>query len=326
MTDFPNGVSSFGYPVTGGIPFTMGASGVGKVYYVDATNGSDGNDGLSPTRAVKTVAQAYSYVTSNNHDVIVLSANAAHTLTAMLTVSKNRVHFIGADGGAPRRYGQRARISLGVTTAATDIATMKVTGVGCTFRNIKFSNSNTVAEGIYCVVDAGEYTYFENCEFYKDTDLDVTGAAEFVANGDSSYYYHCTFGSLVNAISGSILRPCVLMTREIISGKVARDVTFEDCLFWRKCGDTGNRFIYGANATDVERMCLIKNCAFINAKLAAAVPAQNIAFGATQTEGEVLVWNCTSANAATAMSTTTGVFVDSPVPTAATSGISVQAS
>ena len=31
-------------------------------------------------------------------------------------------------------------------------------------------------------------------------------------------------------------------------------------------------------------------------------------------------------NAATAMSTTTGVFVDSPVPAAATSGISVQAS
>lgn len=321
LTNYPNGVSSFGIPVVGGsIPATYGS-----YFWVDYDNGSDGNSGKSKSKAWKTVEYALTQMTTNSHDIALLSANSAHALTNMLTVSKNRIHFIGLDAGY-RYFGQRARVSLGVTTTATDIGTCQTTGVGTTFQNIKFSNSNTVTQGIYCFVDGGEYTVLRNCELYKDTDLDQTGAAELVANGDSSLYQNCTVGSLVNAITGAILRPCVLVTRETVSGKVCRDSMFEDCLFWRKCGDTGNRFVYGANATDVERMLLFKRCLFVNAKLATATPAQNVAFGATQTEGQVLLWDCSSINAGTAMSTTTGVFVDSPVPTAATSGISVQAS
>ena len=292
-------------------------------------------DSEGKVRFFTSLSDAYAQTESNNNDVIIIDNNSEHALTAMLTVSNNRTHFYGLEWlmGIRRRYGQRARVSLGVTTAAADIGTIEVTGVGCTFHGIKFLNSNTVAEGIYCFVDAGEYTYIENCEIYKSTDLDGTGAAELVANGDSSHYKDCFIGSNVNAISGAILRPCVLMTREIVAGKVARDVTFEGCIFARKCGDTGNRFIYGANANDVERMCLIKDCVFWNTKLATATPAQNVAFGATQTEGEVLLLNCVAQNAGTAMSTTTGVFVagfdqgaDSTTEGAAQIGISVQAS
>lgn len=323
ITRFPNGVSSFGTPLYGnGIPATSGS-----IFFVDYGNGSDGvsTKANSMSRPWKTVDKAYDSTTTNKDDVIVLMGNSTHTLTEMLDVSKNRIHFVGLDCTA-RKYGQNAKVSLGVTTAATDIATIKNTGTRNTFTNIKFMNSNTVAEGIYCFAEGGEYTVISNCELYKDTDLDVTGAAELLMNGDSVSVIDCTIGSLVNAISGAILRPCVLVSRETITGKVCRDVTFTGCNFWRKCGDTGNRFVYGANATDVERMLLFDRCLFVNAKLASAVPAQNVAFGATQTEGEVLLWNCSSMNAATAMSTTTGVFVDSPVPTAGTSGISVQAS
>lgn len=280
-------------------------------------------------RIFSSLSDANSAITSNNNDVVVLDGDSTHSLSAMLTVSANRCHFFGIEHlmGIRRRYGQRSKVSLGVTTAATDIATVKVTGVGCSFHGIKFMNSNTVTEGIYCFADAGEYTYLENCEIYKDTDLDQTGAAELVANGDSSHYKDCTIGSLVNAISGAVIRPCVTFSRGLANtGAVARDVTFEGCLFWRNCGNTGNRFVYGAEANAVERMGLFKDCVFVNAKLATQVPAQNVAFGATLTDGEVLLWNCSSMNAATAMSTTTGVFVDSPVPTAGTSGISVQAS
>jgi uncharacterized membrane protein YesL len=70
----------------------------------------------------------------------------------------------------------------------------------------------------------------------------------------------------------------------------------------------------------------MKNCLFANAKNATAVPAQNVAFGASLTVGEVLLWDCAALNAATAMSTTTGVFVLGSVPAAATTGIAVQAS
>ena len=284
---------------------------------------SDGN-----VRFFTSLSDAYDATESNNNDVIVLDGNSTHALTEMLTVSKNRVHFIGLDYllGIHRRYGQSSKISLGVTTAATDIASILVTGVRCSFRGLKISNSNTVAEGIYCVADGGEYTYFEDVEMYKSSDLTVTGAAELVCNGDSSMYKNCYIGSTVNALTGAIIRPCVTFSRGLAAtGKVARDVTFEGCIFARKAGNTANCFLYGAEATSIERLGYFKECVFWNAALAAATPAENVDFGAALTDGAVLLHNCTSINAGTSMGTQTGIFVDSPVPTAGTSGISVQA-
>lgn len=280
-------------------------------------------------RVFTSVSEAYDATTSNQNDVIILDGNATFSLTEMLTVSKSRVHFYGLDyfTGANRPYGASTKISLGVTTAATDIATVKITGVRNSFHNIKFINDNTVTEGIYAVVDGGEYTYMENCEIYKSTDMDVTAAADLVMNGDSSYYKHCTIGSLATARSGAVIRANVLFTKGLAgSGLVARDVTFDGCNFWINGSNTANRFVYGANATDVERLALFTRCKFINNGASTAVPAQNVAFGATLTVGMVLLDTCTSLNAATAMSTTTGVFVDGPVPGAATSGIPLQAS
>jgi len=322
FTNFPNGVTSFGVPVIGnGIPASSG-----NYYFVDYTNGNDGYDGLSMDTPFKTVAQAYSRATTNNDDVICLMGSATHVLTEMLSVTKNRVHFVGIDGTFGRMYGQNAKVSLGVTTAATDIATVKNTGVRNSFTNIKFLNSNTVTEGIYCFVEAGEYTVLTNCEIYKSTDLDVTGAAELVMNGDSAQLIGCTIGSLADARSGAVIRPNVLVTKGIVAAAVARDVSFIGCNFWINASNTANRFVYGANASDVERLMLFEGCRFINNGISASIPAQNVAFGASLSVGAVLLNRCTSMNASTAMSTTTGVFVDGAVPAAATTGISVQAS
>ena len=75
---------------------------------------------------------------------------------------------------------------MGVTTAATDIAVMQNTGVGCTFGGLKFDSANTVAESLYAVAEGGEYSIYSGCEFYKSTDLNETAAAEILNNGDSA--------------------------------------------------------------------------------------------------------------------------------------------
>lgn len=304
--------------VTGGV--------FGDIWFVDYGSGADTNDGKSPATAFKTLSAAISAVTTNNNDVIFIDGNSTVVETAMVSLTKNRVHIVGING-TPGLLGQGAKVSCTITTGASNIATFKNTGVRNTISNVKFINSSTVAEGIYCVAEGGEFTRYFNVEMYKDTDLDVTGAAELLMNGDSSQFYKCVIGSTVNAISGAILRPCVLLTRETITGKVARDFIFEDCIFLRKCGNSGNRFVYGANATDVERMGLFKKCLFWNAKLSTATPAQNVAFGSAQTQGEVLLWDCAAQNCGTAMSTTTGVFVlgCTPDATGAAAGISIQA-
>jgi hypothetical protein len=318
-TNFPNGITSMGAPVANGIPATEGS-----VFFVDYGSGDDGRSAKSNTikRAFKTVNKALSLATTNKNDVIALVGNSTHTLTEMLTVSKNRVHFVGLDG-TYRGYGQGAKVSLGVTTAATDIGTIKNTGVRNSFRNIKFINNNTVAQGIYCFVEGGEYTVIDGCEIYKSTDLDVTGAAELVMNGDSAQVRNSTIGSTANSISGAIIRANVLFTKALAgTGKVSRDVVFENCRFWKRASNVANRFMYGANATDIERMLHIKDCTFFNTKLAAALPAQCVAFGAEQTQGFALIDNCTSINN-TKLSTTTGVYIQGAVPTYATTGISV---
>lgn len=55
LTNFPNGVSSFGVPLIGSgqIPITNGS-----YYFVDGTNGNDGNDGNSIVSALKTITAA----------------------------------------------------------------------------------------------------------------------------------------------------------------------------------------------------------------------------------------------------------------------------
>lgn len=321
-TNFPDGLTSFGIPLLGGgiIPTSPG-----KIFFVNYGTGSDGNRGTDINRPLKTVEYAYSLTTSGNDDIIVLMGSATHALSAMLDVSKSRVHFVGVDGTNGRLYGNNAKISLGVTTAATDVFCMKNTGVRNSFTNIKFISNNTQAASLYCVGEGGEYAVYTNCEIYKSTDLDETTSAELVLNGDSAQFFGCTIGSLADTRVGAILRPNVLLTAGLVGvGKVTRDCTFQDCLFWIQAANAANRFVYGANASDVERMLLFKRCGFINNLAGAGTPAQAVAMGATLTTGNIVLDPQCFGTKITKMSTTTGVLVTGPAP-AAGQGIAVNA-
>lgn len=300
LTHFPHGVSSFGIPVLGGggVPATFGI-----VYFVDADIGSDGNRGLGPDDALKTVAKAYSKCRTNKHDVIVLSGVGAHTLTDELTVAKNRVHFVGLGGGS-RYIGQRTRFEMGVTTGSA-IAIVQVTGVGCTFTNIKFRSVDTLATSLYAVADGGEFTQFTNCSFEKATDLNQATAAEFLCNSDSGYYKNCTFGNMIYQVS--VARGCVLVTRETITGKVARDCIFEDCLFLNNTSSATAVHVKTTLATDVERFMIFKSCIFMTAKLSSATQTNAIHGAAALTVGEILCHECTCQNV-TGLGVVTGLF------------------
>jgi hypothetical protein len=283
-------------------------------------------DNYGRVRSFTSLKAAYNATTSNQNDVIILSGNSTHTLTEMLTVSKNRVHFYGADFflGVHRPYGCSTKVALGVTAAATDIATIKNTGVRNSFHNIKFTNANTVAQGLYCFVEGGEYTYMENCEIYKSTDMDESGAAELVQNGDSAYYKNCVIGSNADVNVGAVIRANVLLTGGLAgAGKVSRDTTFEGCQLWKKASNVANRFVYAAADADVERLLIFKDCLFYNDNNAAASPAQCIAAGANITIGHIVCVNPQSVNN-TKVSTTTGVMVIGAAPNNGT-GIAVNA-
>lgn len=296
----------------------------GNTYFVDYRNGATTNNGLSKRNAVKLLSTAIGKVTTNNWDLIVGDPDSEVVEIAMVTNTKNRFNVVGDTFG--RIIGPRFRVSATITTGSANIATLQNTGVGAGFHGMKISNHSTVAEGLYSVAEGGEYSVYSNCEIYKSTDLDETGAAEVLNNGDSAQWFNCTIGSTVNAIVGAIIRPCMLLTRETITGKVCRDNVVMDCLFLRKGGNVANRFIYGANATDVERLFRIGGeTLFYNNPLGATDPGVAIDFGSAQTEGSVVCGpNVHIASVGVLGATGDGVYVSTPSsPTYATSGLSV---
>lgn len=313
MTTFGDGVYAYG-----GLP--IGASSIpttsGNTYFVNYGTGTDAGSGKSPTQPWQTLDYAYSQVTTNNDDIIVLLGSSTHVLSSMLDITKNRVHFIGIDGSVGRNYGQNAKVSLTATSGATNIATMRNLGVRNSFQNIKWINESTVTEGIYCVAEGGEYALYNQCEFYKSTDLDQTGAAELVMNGDSCQMFNCTVGSLADAVAGSsIIRARMTVGAGLAdTGKVCRDTLIKDTQFWTQAKDTTNVFINVPAATDVERMLNLQHCGFINNKAAAALPAVCIRIGATLTVGQVVLDPTCYASNVTKIATGTGVIVTGPAP------------
>ena len=295
----------------------------GDAWYVDPTNGNDNDTGDSPDHAFASISAAVDAATTNNHDVIFLSAYAAHAQTSMLTITKNRLHFVGCDLRSGVGMGARTRITMGDSTVAADIALMQNTGVGNTFTGIKFDSSSTVAASLYSVAEGGEYTVYDRCEFYKSSDLNETAAAEVANNGDSVQWLNCVFGSTSNIIADDKIRPNMLLTGGIISGKKCRDNFIDNCIFLSKAGGTEAVRIYGANATDVERMFIVQNSIFYNNILSAATPAHAVGFGAAQTEGAVLLKNCTSIDHTVMKQASMNIYVDGAVPTHNTTGISV---
>jgi hypothetical protein len=290
-----------------GIPATFG-----KYYYVnsDTGKGSDNNDGLTMETAYATLEQAYDTVTSNNHDVIVMSGNSGHALADEIVWAKNRVHVVGL-GGGHRYMGQRTRITLPVTTGSA-IAALKVTGVGNTFTNLKITSSDTLSTSVYCVADGGEFSQWNYCWFEKDTDLDQTGAAELLCNADTGFYNHCTFGNMI--YRPSVARQNVLFTRETITGKVARDVIFEDCLFLSFASAT--TFVnLRATGNDIERLALFKDCLFAS-KAGSSAQALVCGIASALTDAEITLMHCAAQNITDIAAASSGVFTTSPTPSA----------
>lgn len=293
---YVDGIKTLG--TGGGIPTTPG-----KTFFVDYTLGSDGNKGEKITEPLKTIAQAYSLARTNKDDVIVLMGNATHVLSAMLDASDSRIHFVGLDGSGGRLYGQNAKISMGVTTATTDVFAIKDTGVRTSYTNIKFMSSNTLTQHVATFGGGGEYTKFTNCEFYASGKQASDTHAEMVCNIDSPQFFNCTFGSLATAVTGDKIRPAILLTKATVAaGKVTRDAYFHGCRFWKNAGGTTTAMIKGA-ATDVERVMEFHDCQFVANVLgstpAVAIDVANLTVGQIILTGDTAAFECTKIATAT---------------------------
>ncbi len=129
LSNFPNGVTSFGVPVIGAgeIPTTSGT-----YFFVDSNTGSDGNDG-SWEAPFATVDAAIGHCTANKGDVIVCKASHAETLVAAsaITFDVAGVTLYSLGTGSKRAaftFGTLTTASIVVSAA--NVSILNVIGIG----------------------------------------------------------------------------------------------------------------------------------------------------------------------------------------------------
>ena len=255
MTTVSDGLYHYGgIPVTnGGIPFSKDSTW----YFVDSTNGSDSNDGLTPKTAVATIATAYGKTTANQHDVVAIIAGAAgNNLSAALTWSKNYTHLIGLC--APTMTAQRARIfQLSTLTGASPLLTVSATG--CVFKNFYIFQGVDDATSLINVSVTGGRNYFENVHFAGGghaTQAIDGGASLKLDAAEENTFVNCTIGvDTVDAATG--------MVGILFDSEAHRNV-FRNCVVRIRAGNAGAAFAEVADATGIDRDTIFDNCLFLN--------------------------------------------------------------
>lgn len=257
FTNFPNGVTSFGVPLSGSIPLVLGSTGAGNIYFVDATNGVDGNSGLSTSQALKTIEAAYALAVSG--DTIALSTNATHNLTTGLTVAKSRINFVGLDFGG-RQVQQGAKVQVGGAIVSAFV--LKNTGVRNSFCNIKFIMGSTDTAALTVVQDGGEGALWQNCSavFGVATNLGSTSAHEFLAGSDSATFENCTFGAdtLLTTAARSVFH-----IDQVTSGQEFKSNILQNCNFIISSSSSTATFVRLDAVGDILFTNLFKDCNFV---------------------------------------------------------------
>lgn len=289
LTNFPNGVTSFGVPVLGsisGIPFT------GRYFFVDPVHGLDGNSGLSPSSPLKTLYRAHALCRDGNNDVVILIGNGQASGSARLSLAlaqsvdptvttgvlnwtKNATHLVGVC--APSRQAQRARIAppSGVYTQATFGSGnfVVVTGSGCFFSNFSvFQGFSTGGVNQIAWTDNGNRNAYQNVDIFGQADAASAADAGsrslkigLLGSGENSFY-GCTIGGDTVARSvGAALE---------LAGATPRN-TFEDCIFPVDASAGGALSILGTGAGCVDRFNMFKRCLFLNA-MSSGATAQTV--------------------------------------------------
>jgi len=230
-----------------------------NIYFVDAANGDDDNDGLRVEKPLATIEAAYAKCVSGQHDVVALiSSTSGFTLTGALTWSKSYTHLVGLC--APVRTAQRARI---FAPADGDQAVLlTISGTGCIFKDFYIFNGSADASALGNVLVSGGRCYFENVHFAGSGHATncVDGSYSLgLSGGDGEHLFkNCTFGLT------TVAQPTGVRCVALLGGYTPR-VVFEDCYFTLHASDANAMIVEddSGGASIIEYM-MFKNCFFFN--------------------------------------------------------------
>lgn len=208
-------------------------------------------------RFFTSLLEAYNATESNNNDVILLDGNSSHS-QAMITVSKNRIHFLGMDSGG-RLNSQGSKISTPATSVAASTAVIKNTGTRNTYQNIKFIQSGTNAAQLTAFHDTGEGTFVKNCSFHHNSLLTTAARSALKFAGDTCHYEDCQIGNSTVIVNVDNVGSLLIKTP-------ARYSYFVNCNIIMYSTKTTTSCIDVPDADGIIGWIIFENCKLISAK------------------------------------------------------------
>ena len=181
LTNFPNGISSFGVPIYGTQVPVTGGPPTGNVFFVQSTNGQDAGPGNSPQFPYKTLTYTLTQVLANNGDVIYLMPGSTFNVSdaTSYAITKAGVSIVGLGNG-------NARPTITLDTGNT--STFAVSAANVAFINCIFIANFLSIAACFTLSTAKGFTLI-NCEFRETSNvldflniIKSTGAANTVDN------------------------------------------------------------------------------------------------------------------------------------------------
>lgn len=339
-TNFPNGLTSFGVPVLGGIG---GIPLTGTWFFVNPLTGNDGNSGLSPDEPLATLYMAHSKMTAGKNDVCLLIGNGGTTATARLSTalaqsvdssvsagtlvwSKNACHLIGET--APTSVAQRARIAppSGTYTQATFGSGnfVTVSAQGCIFANFStFNGFSTGGTNQICWTDSGGRNYYANVQIGGMGDAasaQDTGSRSLKLSGSTgeNTFDGCEIG--LDTVTRTVANASIEF-----AGGCPRN-TFRGCNLPFQTSNAGVLGIIVSLAAGSDRWQKFDRCTFINNVGSTSTTMSALATLAASMGGILLMKECTMVGITEWGTDATArgqIYVDGAAPTAGSSGIAV---
>lgn len=318
MTTFADRVYQLGGVPVGG-PITQG-----HVYFVKPASGSDASSGKNPAQALKTLARALALATANQNDIVYLMSEGNDSSlctdyhTDTLDWNKDGVHLVGINGGG--NVSPRSRIAWASTASAgSDKPLFTVSANNCRIEGIQVFAGSADTHLSFGTNVTGDRNSFRGCHFagIGNAANDLAGAYSLrLAGAGENLFEDCVIGL------DTVARGTAENSEILFASQAARN-RFKGCIITTFAEANTHQFIVAA-AGSLDRWTMFENCAFLNQIQSTAVAMTEALDLSATAGGAILLRNCSLFGCTDweAAAVSGIAYIDSPVSTAAGSGLS----
>ena len=230
LTNYPNGVTSFGVPIIGSGRFS---SPFATHYFVDGDNGSDSNSGKEPSLAKKTIQAA---VTAASGGDVIYIAPKSYTMATGFARYTEDVDITNTCTGTGVTEGNAGMSIIGVTPL----------GVASDFMGVRWKHATT-----HCLHTKAAATHVENIGFFCEG---ATYGVQFQSDGAT----YTMSGGI-----GSSLYNCAIKGEGGVFANSSDSLQFINCQFQAKYDGNVSGIIITLDGTNAGRRPVVRGCHFI---------------------------------------------------------------